>query len=327
MPTWILQHFLNPAFFWPGVALLALPIIIHLINRLRFRRVRFAAMEFLLASQKRNRRRVLFEQWLLLLLRLIMIALIVALLGRFVVDPEELSLFQGARAHHVVIVDDSASMRDRLGETSAFDEAREVLRRILAEGARRPGTQMVSLILMSDPERTVAGLSERVVDEALLADVTEQLQTVDCSWEAVNPAKALDSARRRLMDERTSVRNIHVLSDFRTIDWIDNKGAIAALKELEQAGIGINLVRCVEEAHENLGLTDLGGAVEVAAAGVPVSLTATVSNWGSRQAENVQASLFVDGARLPRTINFQTDCSLSLTTSSCSLSCSTPTEL
>ena len=42
-----------------GDARRSAPIIIHFINRLRFRRVKWAAMEFLLASQQRNRRRLL----------------------------------------------------------------------------------------------------------------------------------------------------------------------------------------------------------------------------------------------------------------------------
>ncbi len=67
MSDWIAQHFLHPSFVLPvGAALLTVPVIIHLINRLRFRRVRFAAMEFLLKSQQRNRRRLLIEQLLLL---------------------------------------------------------------------------------------------------------------------------------------------------------------------------------------------------------------------------------------------------------------------
>ena len=69
MSDWIAQHFLHPSYVWPwGVALAAVPIIVHLINRLRYRRVRFAAMEFLLKSQQRNRRRLMVEQLILLLI-------------------------------------------------------------------------------------------------------------------------------------------------------------------------------------------------------------------------------------------------------------------
>jgi len=75
MPPWLSSLFVHPEYVLPGAALLSLPLIIHFINRLRFRRVKFAAMEFLLASQQRNRRRILLEQLLLLLLRCLLVFL------------------------------------------------------------------------------------------------------------------------------------------------------------------------------------------------------------------------------------------------------------
>ena len=100
MPSWLLSHFLNPEFVLAGTALISAPIIIHLINRLRFRRVRFAAMEFLLASQQRNRRRVLLEQLILLLLRILLVLGLMLLSARLILDPSQLSVFRGARTHH-----------------------------------------------------------------------------------------------------------------------------------------------------------------------------------------------------------------------------------
>ena len=113
MPSWLLQYFLNPSFVLAGTALVASPIIIHLINRLRYRRVRFAAMEFLLASQQRNRKRVLLEQLILLLLRILLVLGLLLLIARLILDPSQLSVFRGARSHHLVLLDDSGSMRDR----------------------------------------------------------------------------------------------------------------------------------------------------------------------------------------------------------------------
>ena len=47
--------FVNPFTMFLGGALISSPIIIHLINRIRYKRIRWAAMEFLLKSQKRSR--------------------------------------------------------------------------------------------------------------------------------------------------------------------------------------------------------------------------------------------------------------------------------
>lgn len=305
MNSWILQHFLNPAFFWPGMLLVSAPIIIHLINRMRYRRVRFAAMEFLLASQKRNQRRVLIEQLLLLLLRVLMVMIVVALIARLILDPSQISLFQGAKSHHLVILDDTASMRNRAGDGLVFDRAREVIRRMLAEGAETPRSQVFTLIRMSAPEESLAGLSEVEVTSDLLVEMTERLDALRPTHQAADPARALEVALERMQADRSTVRHVHVLSDFRQTDWIDNKSAVAALQALSEQEIRLNLVKCVQEVDENLGIVDLGGDVKVAAAGVPVTLQATVRNWGTREAEDVRGELYIDGRRLPRTVDFQ----------------------
>ena len=61
--------FVTPAFFAAGLALASIPIIIHILNRRRYRVVDWAAMTFLLQALRKNRRRLRFEQWLLLAVR------------------------------------------------------------------------------------------------------------------------------------------------------------------------------------------------------------------------------------------------------------------
>ena len=68
--------FLNPLLL-AAVPLCAIPIVIHLLNRRRFHRVPWAAMEYLLAAMKRNRKRLRMEQWLVLLLRTLAVLLLV----------------------------------------------------------------------------------------------------------------------------------------------------------------------------------------------------------------------------------------------------------
>ena len=51
-----------------GLAVLS-PIVIHLLNKRRFKIVNWAAMDFLFEAEKKNRRRVQIENLLLLILR------------------------------------------------------------------------------------------------------------------------------------------------------------------------------------------------------------------------------------------------------------------
>ena len=60
---------LSPLLIW-GTLLGAIPIIIHLLNRRRFRRVEWAPMHYLRLTIQRNRRKIQLEELLLLLLRI-----------------------------------------------------------------------------------------------------------------------------------------------------------------------------------------------------------------------------------------------------------------
>ena len=53
----MLSWFLNPWMLLGGLAI-ASPIIIHLLNKRRFKVVQWAAMDFLFEADKKNRRRV-----------------------------------------------------------------------------------------------------------------------------------------------------------------------------------------------------------------------------------------------------------------------------
>src|SRR5215472_14541041 len=109
--------FLFPWSMAAGGVLVASPIIIHLINRMRFKRIRWAAMEFLLKSQKRNRRRLIIEQIILLMLRCLMMVLAGLLLARFIGfrPPSETGAGDSEKPGtlHVLLLDDTLSMTDR----------------------------------------------------------------------------------------------------------------------------------------------------------------------------------------------------------------------
>src|SRR3954468_15191085 len=105
------MFFLNPWGMVVGGAMVSAPILIHLINRMRFKRVRWAAMEFLLKSQKRNRRRLIIEQLILLLLRILLVLLAGLLLARFL--GASLADFTPQNAVHFILLDDRLSMTDQ----------------------------------------------------------------------------------------------------------------------------------------------------------------------------------------------------------------------
>ena len=62
----MLSLFLNPWMLLGSLAV-ASPILIHLLNKRRFKIVEWAAMDFLFEAEKKNKRRVQIENMILLL--------------------------------------------------------------------------------------------------------------------------------------------------------------------------------------------------------------------------------------------------------------------
>src|SRR5919202_2264467 len=107
----MLSLFTNPFTMIAGALLISSPIVIHLINRMRYKRIRWAAMEFLLKSQKRSRRKLIIEQMILLFLRILMVLLVGLLLARYVGCNDAAG--EGAQStRHVIVIDDTLSTSD-----------------------------------------------------------------------------------------------------------------------------------------------------------------------------------------------------------------------
>ena len=104
------MSFLTPLFLL-GLAGLAVPVIIHLIQRERKNVVQFPSLMFLqrIPYQSVQRRRI--RNWPLLLLRLAALALIVAAFGRPFLRRQALAAAAGSGAREVVVlIDKSYSM-------------------------------------------------------------------------------------------------------------------------------------------------------------------------------------------------------------------------
>src|SRR5438093_13109389 len=100
--------FITPAFFVAGLFLASIPIIIHILNRRRYKTVQWAAMEFLLRAMRKNRRRLKFEQWLLLATRCLVLLLAATALARPLGCRDSALAALGQRSGlHVIIIDNS----------------------------------------------------------------------------------------------------------------------------------------------------------------------------------------------------------------------------
>ncbi len=116
------MSFLHPEFLWLA-PLLAVPILIHLLNRVRYRRLRWAAIEFLLATERRAVRRARLRQILLMILRTMVLMMALGALAQPIFSGG-IGALLGGSGQVAVALDASASMSAEGAGGAAFDRAR-----------------------------------------------------------------------------------------------------------------------------------------------------------------------------------------------------------
>src|SRR4051812_39470875 len=150
--------FVTPAFFAAGILLAAIPGIIHILNRRRYKTVNWAAMEFLLRAMKKNRRRLKFEQWILLATRCAVLLLVATALARPMgCQDRTLASLAGQRAGlHVIVLDNSYSMAYEANRPDApthLDRAKSLAKELI--DTLQSGGESVALIVASRPAAAV----------------------------------------------------------------------------------------------------------------------------------------------------------------------------
>jgi hypothetical protein len=308
--------FANPAYLVAGAALISAPIIIHLINRMRFKRVRWAAMEFLLKAQKKSRRRLIIEQLILLMLRCLLVALTALLVLRYL-DVGLDQLFGTQKDNlHIIVLDDTLSMNDRHKdadgrEKTAFDVARKdiVVEGILKSISQSTTNDRLAVIPLSAVAADPAfqpKVHERLADKNRYDEAQAEVLGLKPSKLHVPLVKGVEKAHELAGGHTDKKVTIHVVSDFRKTDWTgtDAKPLHDALLKVARGKDGLKLYlkdaahpfRDSAQggspvAHKNLAIVDIRPSLRVASRGQPVLFTLTVANYGREESE-VQVKVF-----------------------------------
>ena len=133
MPLWALG-FSNLPLLQFGIAAASLPILIHLLNKRKYRETSWAAMRFLLAAIRKNQRRVKVEQWLLLAVRtLLVICVVCAMAKPFLESLGAMQLLTGERTHRVIVLDGSLSMAYASGDQDRFGRAKALASQLVRD--------------------------------------------------------------------------------------------------------------------------------------------------------------------------------------------------
>lgn len=279
------MSFLNPIML-AGLAAVSVPIIIHLMNRRKFRKMTWAAMRFLQNAIEQNQRRMRIEDMILLALRCLLLALLALALARPAILSDASAVFGQSKVTGVVVLDNSMSMGMSDGTATRFDKARRAAEQVVDS---LPSGSATAVLLASDvvqaviPEPTFdLNLARKAVREAALTD------------RATDIFPALGRAIDTLKDRIALRKEIYLVTDGQATGWRQLTEIQRAL-ERTRSEIKTTVILVNEHEERNLAVSDLRLASGLSAVGQALRFEVKVTNHGREEARNTRVGLSVDG--------------------------------
>lgn len=273
--------FLYPLFLF-GLAAASLPVLIHLLNRRRLKRIRFPAVRFILLSQKRISRSYRLRHWLLLALRTLAVICLALLLANPIFQTGAGLFAGGGPVSLAIILDNSLSMTWS-GDGNGFKQAKEAASLLVA--GLNDGDRAAVI-----PTNVSGGENFRLKEQknVLLKDI-DGSAIADGS---ANLAAALSKAYE-LLNQPAGQKEIRLITDMALTGW--DQFSVAALKQADPS-IPLRIIRIGRKQQPLNGAVKeirLGG--QGVSVNLPLQIEATLANFGATEIKDLLVQLAIDG--------------------------------
>jgi hypothetical protein len=274
--------FLNPTML-AGLGGAALPLVLHLLARARYRNVEWGAMMFLEARDPRAAMAARLKEWILLLVRMGLVGLIAVALARPVISRKWAG--QEGRVTAVIVLDRSYSMGFEEAGRSRFARGREAVLQILA--ALKKGDE-VALITLGE------GVQVKE-PTANLQTVARDVAEMEISSGASDMARALEEARRILDQPSRLNRELYVVTDRQAVTWrnLEASSGFAQWVNDEQHRTHFYVIPVGGDEADNVSIESVELVEPVAVRNQSAEVEVRVRNYGGAPRAGMELNLTV----------------------------------
>ncbi|HEX7940256.1 MAG TPA: BatA domain-containing protein, partial [Gemmatimonadaceae bacterium] len=271
------MSFLSPLLF-VGLGAIAVPILVHLIQRERKRVVEFPSLMFIQRIPYQSVRRRRIRHWALLLMRAAAIALIVAAFARPYLPASAAAALAatGGSREVVILLDQSASMGYGDRWQRAKDEAGKVIDSL-------GGADKATLVLFGrNAEENMRATSDR-------GRLQAALRSASLTAGGTRFGPALKLAESILSRSTLQRKEAFLISDFQKTGWTGSEDVHFP------EGITLTPVSVATETVSNVSVPSVTFARSSFSSQERVTVTAGVANRGTTPVSGVPVSLEIDG--------------------------------
>ena len=279
--------FLNPAILI-GLAAATIPVIIHLLNLRKLKKIEFSTLIFLKELQKNKIRRVKLKQWILLALRVLIILFIVTAFARPTLEGVSIGgTTSAAKTTALFILDDSFSMSVVGQNGSYINQAEQTIKELLSNFEE--GDEAGLILVSGDSDGEVPITTN-------INSFAEKLKNINISHASGTINSALIRASNLISESKNFNKEIYLLSDFQK-DRIAIKQNLTDLGQFLNEQVKLYSFDYSGKEVYNIGINKLKVITKIFEINKPISFEATVTNYSDQTVNNLVVSLFVGGKR------------------------------
>ena len=285
--------FLNPAVLF-GLIAASIPVLIHLLNLRKLKKIDFSTLTFLKELQKNKIRKIKIKQLLLLALRVMIILFLVMAFARPTLKGISIGgTASAAKTTAVFILDNTFSMSVVDNNGSYLNQAKGTIKELLNQ--LQEGDE-AALVLLSNPPSGQINNSDEQQTTSNLADFKKQVDAVEISYYSGNLNDAVIRAAKILSKSQNFNKEIYILSDFQKGRLYD-ESSLSDLSEILNDKIKLYSFNYSGKEVYNIGIDNLKVNTQIFEKDKPVSFSITVTNYSTKPAENTVVSLFINNER------------------------------
>jgi hypothetical protein len=272
--------FINASIFVAVVAV-GIPLLIHLFNKQRRKKIPFSSIRFLQLLEKHRLRRLKLYEYLLILLRsLVLLALILAF-ARPTLSGKPVFSTEGARTTAIILIDTGINMRRYDDRGNRFTRAKDLLNRLLKQF--KPEDQ-VFIIQTTDPDEVYQNQTDLQRQIASFANGV---------WNS-----SLIKAEKLLKDYPNFNQELYIISDFQFQEDAFNHFCT------RNTDISVFLLKIGSSIVANIGIDTLDIKNQIFEINKPINIDVHLKSSPLDQVQTTELHLFVNKQRVShRTIS------------------------
>ena len=282
------MSFLFPNILW-GLFGLTIPLIIHLYNLRKSKTMDFSSIQHIQALEKKNIKKLKIIQWLLIFLRMGIIASLIFMFSGPLIINKSIWIPSEKESTAVIIIDNSASMSVKNEQDSFLDQAKENIPKILSTFE---GLVNLKVIQTTPPIVIYSGIIENGVNLDYTNWKIPQSNGKDNLWNLVD--SLLNS-----IDSTFPNKECFILSDFQSVPSQSLKDKFLDWRLYFLSSDLLN---------DNIAIKEISSINQIKMPNDLLKLDAKIENMGRNEIKNLPVELYLNNERVGQIVsNFKSN--------------------